>query len=564
MTALASSLLAALPGGFTPFAVAGAAASAGVGGAFESLLAGLMAVETDGRPRMPGLADETPADAGQTAPQALLQPDNALTVLAAPPTPLPTPLPVASTTGESGATFTPEAPRPVRPSPVAAFRAAPATPVPTPANAGAIPEGLAEAGLAVIETLLPDLAASLAASAPVDTDASNAVASLAAQGRNQPHGPAAVAAPAAAPARTPTSIPAVTDRPDIETAGLPAATTPTVPGKASPARPDLPVRPGLVRQTQTVSQSPAAGPVDDQAASVPFVAAQPAVPAIPAQPVSATPAQPAVPAVPAHRTEAAAADAVPLAAPVKAVAPEGEARRPAMASRGDRPGQAAARPGPTPTAGSDRPAPVEIVAENLAATDGDGTEAFVPDAAPAELAEAPETRPPALPAEARAAAVSTAAAVTPETLVRGSPETVAKLAADIVRKLDGQTTRFDLELDPHGLGKVDVAIEIDRAGKMTAALTFDSAQSAADLRGRSGELRLALEQAGFDVSEGGLTFDLAGQGPGFGGREATQHERGWNGRAFQRAQSGAEEADAALAATTQPPTRTGSGIDIRI
>lgn len=33
-------------------------------------------------------------------------------------------------------------------------------------------------------------------------------------------------------------------------------------------------------------------------------------------------------------------------------------------------------------------------------------------------------------------------------------------------------------------------------------MTFDTAQSAADLRGRSAELRQALEQAGFSVSDG--------------------------------------------------------------
>ncbi|MDP1736880.1 MAG: flagellar hook-length control protein FliK [Caulobacter sp.] len=504
MTALASSLLAALPGGFAPFAGVGAAVSTGVDGAFEGLLAGLLTAETDARPRPPGLPDEAQADAGQTAPDALLLSDSAFTVFAAAPAPLPLLTPVAPEAAEAGATVTPES---------------------------------------------------------VDA-ASNAVAALAAQGWTRPHLPVAAAVTAIAPADMPIPAPAVADRAQVDTTGLPAATSPAVPDTAMPARPDRPVRSGLLWQTDW--QPAAARPADDQPVSVRPAAAQLAAPAIPSQPASATPAQPAVPVVPPTRTEAAVIDVVPLAAPVKAIAPDGESRRPAIASRGERPAHAAARFGPTPTAASDRLAPVEAAAEELAALDGDESQAVDLGAAPVDLIEAPEARPPALSAEARAAAVGTAGAVAPETLVRGSPETVAKLAADIVRKLDGQTTRFDLELDPHGLGKVDVAIEIDRAGKMTAALTFDSAQSAADLRGRSGELRLALEQAGFDVSESGLTFDLAGQGPGFGGREAAQQERGWNGRAFQSAQSGAEEADAALAATTQLPSRTRSGVDIRI
>ncbi|HRD28728.1 MAG TPA: flagellar hook-length control protein FliK, partial [Caulobacter sp.] len=124
----------------------------------------------------------------------------------------------------------------------------------------------------------------------------------------------------------------------------------------------------------------------------------------------------------------------------------------------------------------------------------------------------------------------------------------------------------DLQLDPHGLGKVDVAIEIDRNGKLTAALSFDSPQAAADLRGRAGELRQALEQAGFDVSENSLTFDAAGQGAGSGGREAgQQQDRAWNGRAFQRVQSSLDDADLTLATVPANPTRrTRSGVDIRI
>ena len=62
-----------------------------------------------------------------------------------------------------------------------------------------------------------------------------------------------------------------------------------------------------------------------------------------------------------------------------------------------------------------------------------------------------------------AADPSTAATTTPATqmaaaaaVVRGSPQTVANLAAQIVKKLDGRTSQFDVQLDPAGLGQVDV------------------------------------------------------------------------------------------------------------
>jgi hypothetical protein len=99
-------------------------------------------------------------------------------------------------------------------------------------------------------------------------------------------------------------------------------------------------------------------------------------------------------------------------------------------------------------------------------------------------------------------------------VVRGSPQTVAHLSAEIARRLEAQNTRFQVELEPAGLGRVGVKVEIGAAGVMTAHLNCDNAQSADALRARAGELQSALEQAGFDVS-GGLSFSAGGmdQGP---------------------------------------------------
>lgn len=148
------------------------------------------------------------------------------------------------------------------------------------------------------------------------------------------------------------------------------------------------------------------------------------------------------------------------------------------------------------------------------------------------------------------------------TPTRGSPETVARLASDIARKLEGKTTRFDVQLDPLGLGKVDVSIEINADGRLSASLSFDSAQTAADLRGRAGELRQALEKAGFDLADGGLSFDMNNPG-GSGGREARETLAAWSSRAFQTARSGLERADALAARSISSRTPSG-GVDIRI
>ncbi|MDO8297439.1 MAG: flagellar hook-length control protein FliK [Caulobacter sp.] len=307
-----------------------------------------------------------------------------------------------------------------------------------------------------------------------------------------------------------------------------------------------------------VAAGPSPAPVQAPPAATPPVAVQAAAPqAVAQQAVAAR-----VTAAPAVETSAAV-EVVATPAPARVAASDGEARRPAPA-RGDRRVDGAGRPTAPADASPAKQAALAALANDNAPDAVDPDASAGPDiAAATDATEAPETRQPALPGEIRAQIAQAAMATETAAAARGSPETVARLAADIVRKLEGQSTRFDLELDPHGMGKVDVAIEIDRDGKLTAAMSFDSAQSAADLRGRSGELRLALEQAGFDVSEGGLTFDLANQD---GGREAgqQQQDRAWTGRAFQRAQSGAEEADLTLATPSNPTRWTRSGVDIRI
>ena len=149
--------------------------------------------------------------------------------------------------------------------------------------------------------------------------------------------------------------------------------------------------------------------------------------------------------------------------------------------------------------------------------------------------------------------------------VRGAPQTVANLAAQIAKKLDGRSTRFDVQLDPAGLGKVDVRVEIGGDGKMSASMAFDNPQAAAELKSRAGELQRALEQSGFDLS-GGLSFDVAsdsGQGRQAQGQDTdTNTGAAFRGRAFQTALD--TTADAAPGSQPMFRRSSVSGVDIRI
>ena len=90
----------------------------------------------------------------------------------------------------------------------------------------------------------------------------------------------------------------------------------------------------------------------------------------------------------------------------------------------------------------------------------------------------------------------------------------------MVQKLAGQNTRFDLQLNPDGLGRVDVVVQIDAKGALSAALSFEKPEAASLLHAHAGDLQQALAQAGFDVSGGALSFSTSDQGRGQGQAQA--------------------------------------------
>lgn len=183
--------------------------------------------------------------------------------------------------------------------------------------------------------------------------------------------------------------------------------------------------------------------------------------------------------------------------------PEPQAQAPAAAPT--------AGPAPTAQAGasdaraSATPSPVEAAAEAAA-------EPTV--AAPAaETTADPEATGPA--ATSAGSGASSAAHAATVAATRGAPELVAQLAATIVRKLEGRTTRFNMELNPAEMGRVDVKLSIDKDGRVAAQMAFDNPVAAADMRGRADELRRQLEQAGFQVAGEDLTFAERKKGSAF-------------------------------------------------
>jgi hypothetical protein len=77
--------------------------------------------------------------------------------------------------------------------------------------------------------------------------------------------------------------------------------------------------------------------------------------------------------------------------------------------------------------------------------------------------------------------------------------TIASLSAQIIQQAGQKSSRFDVQLTPEGLGRVDVAVQIDSQGNVTASLSFEKPDSAALVKDESGALQSALASAGLSL-----------------------------------------------------------------
>nr|WP_301302163.1 flagellar hook-length control protein FliK [Methylorubrum extorquens] len=98
-----------------------------------------------------------------------------------------------------------------------------------------------------------------------------------------------------------------------------------------------------------------------------------------------------------------------------------------------------------------------------------------------------------------------------------------------LRSLSGMN-RFAIRLDPVELGRIDVSLDLDKAGgKARAHLVVDRPETLALLQRDAGSLQQALAQAGFDVGAeaggGGIDLSLRGETGSQGGRDGESASR---------------------------------------
>ena len=138
--------------------------------------------------------------------------------------------------------------------------------------------------------------------------------------------------------------------------------------------------------------------------------------------------------------------------------------------------------------------------------------------AAASPSSTPQTSTPDPSAAGLAPAAAPGMAAQPSAPARPNADTVPRLAAEIVQNAKAKASHFQVELMPAGLGRVGIDVRIGADGTLSAALNFDTPQAAEALKAHAGELREALQQAGFNLSGSDLSFTAGGSGqqPGQG------------------------------------------------
>lgn len=159
-----------------------------------------------------------------------------------------------------------------------------------------------------------------------------------------------------------------------------------------------------------------------------------------------------------------------------------------------------------PEAARAAPSPDHAEAQADAGTDGGGDQAPDGGDGTARAADAARATGPAgaFDAALHGRGASTAAAAS-------TAQTAAAVVAAAIAAPSGsgaRRTRFDVELEDGDLGRVDVRLDIAADGRVSTKLMADRPETLTLLRQDADELARLLGQAGFQLGEGGLSFEL--------------------------------------------------------
>jgi flagellar hook-length control protein FliK len=164
----------------------------------------------------------------------------------------------------------------------------------------------------------------------------------------------------------------------------------------------------------------------------------------------------------------------------------------------------------------------------------------------------------AAPAQAPAQPVAANLQVGPTTQAANPTPDIHSLAISIATQSQAGAKQFDIRIDPPELGRVDVRLTVDAAGKAQAHLAVDKPQTLELLQKDSGNLARALKDSGVQLNNNGLQFSLKGQGHNGGG------SRGSQSRGRSLSVTAVASTAPAAAASSSNLSASASGVDIRV
>jgi flagellar hook-length control protein FliK len=148
-----------------------------------------------------------------------------------------------------------------------------------------------------------------------------------------------------------------------------------------------------------------------------------------------------------------------------------------------------------------------------------------------------------------------------------APQAAVQVYTRFVERFDGRAQRFEVRLDPAELGRVDVRIEVGADKRVHAVLAVHDSAALTDLMRGQRALERALADAGIDLSDGGIQFELADDsGRSLAGGE--QRRDAWSGedvhvwRGFSTADVAVEAGVAELAIATNAYSRRATRLDL--
>ncbi|WP_198154777.1 flagellar hook-length control protein FliK, partial [Oceanibaculum pacificum] len=86
-----------------------------------------------------------------------------------------------------------------------------------------------------------------------------------------------------------------------------------------------------------------------------------------------------------------------------------------------------------------------------------------------------------------------------------------QVAVQMHKAVKDEVNRVTIHLRPERLGKVEVSMEMDQAGRMQAVISADKPETLDWLRRDAQHLERALQDAGVKTDQGSLSFNLRGE-----------------------------------------------------